>query len=77
MKPKFFLEANPALARERIIERHVRGGASPEQADEKFETNDLLNIDAARETATNADVIIRLDPNPQLRVQISLSGGSL
>lgn len=77
LKPRFFLEANPAVAHERIIERHIRGGASLEQADEKFETNDLLNIDAARETAANADVIIRLDPNPQLRVQISLSGGSL
>lgn len=69
LRPRFFLEADPAVARERIIKRHIRGGASPEQAREKFETNDLLNIATAEETAAHADFVVRLDPNPQIRVQ--------
>ncbi|MGQ9648998.1 MAG: hypothetical protein ACUVXJ_02720, partial [Phycisphaerae bacterium] len=69
LKPKLFLEADPAVARERIIQRHIRGGASPEQAREKFETNDLLNIATAEETAAGADFMVRLDPNPQIRAK--------
>ncbi len=69
LKPRLFLEADPAVARERIIDRHIRGGASPEQAREKFETNDLLNIATAGEAAANADLIIRLEPRPHIRAQ--------
>lgn len=69
LRPRLFLEADLAVARERIIKRHIRGGASPEQAREKFETNDLINIAAVEETEANADFVVRLDPNPQIRVQ--------
>lgn len=69
LKPRLFLEADPAVARERIMDRHIRGGASPEQAREKFETNDRLNIAVAAETAANADFIIGLEPRPCIRAQ--------
>jgi putative kinase len=77
LKPRLFLEADPEAARERIIQRHIRGGAPPEQAMAKFETNDLLNIQAARQTAANADFVIRLDPPPHLRAHSSPPDASL
>lgn len=67
LKPRLFLETSSEEARERIIRRHIRGGASPEQALTKLQANDLLNIQAARQTAANADFVIRLDPPPYLR----------
>ncbi len=67
LKPKLFLEEASAVARERIVQRHVRGGASIEQALEKCRSNDLLNMSIVRRAAFNADFVIQLDPCPQVR----------
>lgn len=77
LKPKLFLEESFEVARERIVQRHIRGGAAAAQAEEKYRTNDLLNIDTARETAANADFVIRLDPRPHIRARCSPSDAGL
>ena len=42
---KLFLECDRALARRRVIDRHVRGGLNQEQAEQKYESNDRFNTD--------------------------------
>lgn len=65
-RPKLFLVCDRATARERITARHVRGGATPEQANAKYEENDRMSVQAVLRTAENADLRIRLTPEPTL-----------
>lgn len=60
LTPKLFIEADPNLACERVIERHIRGGLAPADALHKYETNDRLNTDLVLATAANANYTIRL-----------------
>ncbi len=60
---KMFLQCDPAAARERIIDRHIRGGASQEEAVRKYEANDRLNTEAVLATVGQADYMIRLSPD--------------
>jgi len=66
LRPRLFLECDPAVARDRVIARHARGGASPDQAARKFEANDRLNTQSVLATTGNADYLIRFQPTPTL-----------
>ncbi len=67
LRPRLWLECDPAIARERIIARHVRGGLNPEQAEAKYEINDRLNIETVLATLSGADYRIQLEPEPVVR----------
>ena len=58
LHPRLFVECDPRLARERVIERHIRGGLSPEDAARKYEANDRLNTQAVLNTRDAADYVI-------------------
>jgi pantothenate kinase len=58
LAPKIFLDSNLALARERVIARHVRGGCTVEQATAKYESNDRINAEIVLSTRVNADIHI-------------------
>jgi pantothenate kinase len=55
LHPKFFLKCDRQVARQRIIERHIRGGANPAQAVDKFENNDRLNIETVETCIASED----------------------
>jgi pantothenate kinase len=67
LRPKLFLDWDPADARERVIARHVRGGAAPEEAARKYECNDRLNTTTVLATSSQADYILRLSSVPSIR----------
>lgn len=67
LAPTFFLACDPDLARRRVIDRHVRGGCSPEQAEHKYAENDGPNARLVLQHIARADWIIQLDRCPSLR----------
>lgn len=69
LDPKFFLESDSTAARRRVIERHIRGGATPDQAARKFETNDRLNTAVVLASVQCASYILRLGENAHLQQQ--------
>jgi putative kinase len=62
LTPKLHLACDPNVARERVISRHVCGGAQLETAIAKYDTNDRHNVAAVLASAAGADVHINLDP---------------
>jgi pantothenate kinase len=60
LHPRLFMEWDLADARARVIARHIRGGATPEQAARKYDVNDRLNTQAVLETADHADYRVTL-----------------
>jgi len=67
LSPIFLLTCDPDPARRRVIDRHVRGGCTPAQAEYKYESNDGLNARVVLEKTHRADWTIRLAPDPQLQ----------
>jgi len=61
LSPRFFLACNPAVARRRVIDRHMAGGCSLQEAEHKYETNDRFNTKVIRSTADRASYIIDMD----------------
>jgi len=61
LSPRFLLTCDPAIARLRVIERHVRGGCSRQEAERKYEHNDGLNAAIVLAKAHQADWIIELE----------------
>jgi pantothenate kinase len=68
LHPKLFLECDLAVAHERMIERHIRGGATPEEAERKYAQNDQINAEIIRRSAARANYIIQLAPSPRLEI---------
>ncbi|NLX12382.1 MAG: hypothetical protein GXY44_01840 [Phycisphaerales bacterium] len=60
LHPRLMLIADPAVARQRVIARHIRGGMNPDQAEEKFAQNDRYNTDVVQGTAIHGDQLIDL-----------------
>jgi len=60
-----FLEAEPELLRDRLIERKVRGGSSREAAVDFYERSDRLNIERvlARTDRRKVDLLLHLNTN--------------
>lgn len=58
-----FLEAEPALLRDRLIERKVRGGLSREAAVDFYERSDRLNVERvlARSDRSTVDLLLHLN----------------
>lgn len=56
-----FIDANRDLLRERVIERHIRGGRSREEAEWKFDANDAVNIRLVFEESVKADITLHQD----------------
>ena len=61
LEPKLFLTCDRTEAGAGVVDRHVRGGATAEEAVAKFEANDRLNTEFVLETAARIDVRIRVD----------------
>lgn len=57
---RLYLECAPAAARERMIARHIRGGAAEVEALRKYAENDRPNARIIAATAHRADYVIRL-----------------
>lgn len=70
LNPKFFVECDPGVARERMLARHLRGGSTPKQAVARYVGNDRLNATIIESTAVHADWRIQIDP-PALRKKIN------
>lgn len=66
LRPRLFLECDPAVARERVIARHVRGGSSPAEAAARFESNDAINTHLVQASARAADFRLRWEPQPDI-----------
>ncbi|HSW44975.1 MAG TPA: nucleoside triphosphate hydrolase [Phycisphaerae bacterium] len=67
LSPKCLLGCDPAEARRRVIDRHIRGGCTAEEAEHKCEHNDRLNAQIVMGQSDRADWIIELEPIPSVR----------
>ena len=65
-----FVDADPQLLRERLIDRKVRGGASRAHAVEFYERSDRLNVQRVLEDTdrSRVDLMLRLDPDGSVKV---------
>lgn len=61
LSPRFLLACDPATARQRVIDRHIRGGCSLKDAERKYDHNDGLNARLVLAQTDNADWIIELE----------------
>jgi putative kinase len=68
LSPKFLLTCDPASARQRVIDRHIRGGCSSTEAERKYEENDALNTAIVLRHAGQADWVVEIEPKPSLRM---------
>ncbi|MHC4675517.1 MAG: nucleoside/nucleotide kinase family protein [Planctomycetota bacterium] len=66
LNPKLFLVCDPDIARRRIIERHIRGGSTPQQAQDKYQINDRANTEIVLTSAAQADLRIQFEPQPMI-----------
>jgi pantothenate kinase len=66
LAPKLFLACAANLARGRTIARHIRGGMTDRAAADKYEMNDRRNADIILPDLANADLVISIDPEPNL-----------
>jgi len=69
LDPRLFLVSASALARERVVARHIRGGCTPSEADAKYANNDRINAEIVQAAVGRADFVIQLEPHPILRPQ--------
>ena len=67
LAPRFLLTCDPASARQRVIDRHIRGGCTPADAERKYNENDGLNTATVLSRAEQANWIVDLEPKPFLR----------
>ena len=58
---RIYLDCDAALARKNLIARHQRGGASEEEALQKFEQNDRLNRETIEATRGAAELQVWRD----------------
>lgn len=66
LAPKLLLTCDAGVARERTIDRHIRGGMSAKAAAEKYEMNDRPNADIILRDESNTDLVISFDLEPRL-----------
>ena len=53
-----FIEADPAKAKEPVLQRHIRGGKTPEEAERHYQAVDARNSDFVLGTKDKADKVI-------------------
>ena len=68
LAPRLYLTCDPESAGQRVIARHIRGGAAPAVAMHKYQGNDRKNIAAVLASADRADIHITLSP-PKLTMR--------
>lgn len=56
----WYIESTLAEIKPRLVERHIKGGRSPEQATEKMNSTDLPNAKLIKTSKSMADQIVRL-----------------
>lgn len=61
LSPKFLLMCDPGSARQRVIDRHIRGGCTPAEAERKYSENDALNTAIVLNQADHANWIIEME----------------
>ena len=64
-----FIEAEPSLLRERLINRHIEGGKSREAAEAFYTFSDARNIERVRNNSARADETWRLLPDGDFEKQ--------
>ena len=64
-----FIEAEPTLLRERLINRHVAGGKSREAAEKFYDFSDSKNIERVLKNSARADETWRLLPDGDFEKQ--------
>ncbi len=57
----WYLDAPVEQLRERLLQRHIRGGKSETFAREKVARSDLMNVELVAETRGRADLVLRSD----------------
>lgn len=67
LSPKFLLMCDPGSARQRVINRHIRGGCTPAEAERKYNENDALNTTIVLNQSHRADWIIEVGSSPHWR----------
>ncbi len=58
---RLFLTCDPQTARQRVIDRHIRGGCSPAEAEEKYRTNDAPNTRLVLDSVARAELVVQPD----------------
>ena len=68
-----FLDADPALLRERLVDRKVRGGLDHDAAVAFYEHSDRLNVDRvlSRTDRTKIDLLLHLNPDGTTERKVS------
>ena len=66
------IDVDRACLKGRLLERHMRGGRTREEAEQKFSENDLHNIVLVEEGSVQADIVLMRDQTGALRM---LAGG--
>ena len=68
-----FVDADPALLRERLVDRKVRGGLDHEAAVAFYEHSDRLNVDRVltRTDRTKVDLLLHLNPDGTTERKVS------
>ncbi len=62
----WFLDLDPGVRRARLVERHVRHGRTPQQAQAWVDATDEPNAVLVEATRERADRVVRLAPGPTL-----------
>lgn len=70
LTPRLFIQCDPIVARNRMIDRHIRGGIPQADAIRKYESNDQINTRLILDASSYADyqVFAFLDTQPGLSV---------
>ncbi|GMU22946.1 MAG: nucleoside/nucleotide kinase family protein [Phycisphaerae bacterium] len=64
---RLFLECDLDRAATQIMGRHMKGGSSEQEARDKYESNDRLNMVAVAATEPQAELTVQWFPAPRLR----------
>ena len=67
-----FIEAEPQLLRERLINRKVAGGKSREEAEKFFDFSDAKNIERVLKNSARADEVWKLLPDGDFEKQLEM-----
>lgn len=65
---KIYLDADFETAKQGVIARHIRGGRTPEDAEQYFERVDSKNYELVKKTSGRADIVVKRSPDNILSI---------